>query len=300
MDFAPAYAQGVNTALVKLRLEKRAGLFSRPAEYLSGLGSTAEKALFSRTNKILRPEAQSVLKKHLGGVAGNTLNEVAGNALLGGALSGGMQAAFAEPDDRVSAGLKGVVPGMLGGAAWGAIGGPTRSLFRNATRHQLENSARAASLHNPAAVAKQLVDKDSWWKNVKDTVTGNHPLGRMAPATAALSGTAAMGLADFYLPSKLNLMGDQEPPQDQQRVVTASSKKDDSKMPFEAKGSTAGSIASNISTKALMRFKKFPFQKKLHPFALDVAPVLITAAGGYGGYIAAKKLERHLSTSKKK
>jgi hypothetical protein len=305
MYFAPAYAQGVQTALAELRLEKNAGIFSRPAAYLSELGTAAEKALYSRSRKHLSPAAQQTLKKYVGGVASNTLQETAANAALGGVIGGGLQAAFAEPGEGVNAGLRGVVPGVLGGAAWGAVSGPTRALMRNATRQHLEGRAIASKIHNPAAAAKKLVDTDSWWQNVKDSVTSNHPMGRTAPALAALSGTAAMGLADFYLPSKLNIMGMSEPPEapppsQQSRVVTASHKKDHSKVPIEVKGSSLGSISSNITTKALIRTHKFPFQAKLHPFALEVAPVLITAAGGFAGYAAAKKLERHLSTSKKK
>ncbi len=316
MNNAPAYSQGVKTALAVLRLNKSAGiyssLFTRPAAYLEGVGQSAEKALYGQTSKWLSPGAQNTLQAHLKGVPGKTLQEAALGAGMGAALGAPMQAAFADPDHRGEAAAQGALSGLGTGALWGGISGATRGLIHNATRNNLQNYAASRRFKNPAAKATQTFDSRSWWQNVKDTATGKGPLGRRGAATAALGGTAGLALGDIYLPSKVDSMLHPEPEaqpapqQAPQRVVTAATRNDDGGMPIEAKGSSIGSIISNISTKTLLRTKRFPMQRKLHPFVLDIAPVLITAAGGTAGFMAAKKLDAHLnsrrhpSTSKKK
>lgn len=312
MNNAPAYAQGVKTALGDLRLEKSAspGLFSKllapSAKYLGNLGSIAEKNIYAQTGKFLSPASQRTFKAYTKGIPGQTLKETALGAGLGAAIGAPLEAAFAEPGERGEAALHGAVSGLGTGALWGGISGLSRGLIHNATRRNLQNYASSRGFKNPAAEAKQLFDERSWWQNVKDTATGKGPLGRRGAATAALGGTAGLVLGDVYLPTKIDSMINPLPaeypaqPLDQPRVVTASAKKNkEVKMPAGIKGSILGSLSTNIGVRALLHTKKFPLQKKLHPFALEIAPILLTTAGSSGGYLLGKKLEKHLDSRKK-
>jgi hypothetical protein len=326
MNFAPAYAQGVKVALAELRLTnvKSAGLFNvlnrtgarigaqigsriinPPAKYLTGLGARAENAVYPQTAKFLSPENQSRFKTLTQNVAGHTLNEMAGGAAIGGLAGAGTNAAMAEPGERGEAAARGALHGAWTGALWGAVSGPTRHLIRNATRGHLTNLGAKIDPTTAAAAAHQVVDKDRWRQNVKDVFTGKGPLGRRGAATAALSGTVGAGLADFYLPTKvLNAVEGENPHTEsfqdpaQPRVVTASSKKEDEGMSTGIKGSTIGGMATNIAVRGLRYKGKLPFQKKLHPFLLEITPMLLTSAGGAAGYLTAKKIEKHFKAAK--
>lgn len=306
MNTAPAYSQGVKAALGDLRLEKNA-IFSRitqalkPAsDYLGGLGQIAERGIYSQSKNVLGPEAQRTFKAYTKGVPGQTLKETALGAGLGAVIGAPLEAAFAEPGERGEAALHGAVSGLGTGAVWGGISGLSRGLIHNATRRNLQQYAAKRRFKNPAAEAKQLFDDRSWWQNVKDTATGKGPLGRRGAATAALGGTAGLVLGDVYLPTKIDAALNPHPTPDQPRVVTASARRDkDVKMPAGIKGSMFGSLGVNIGTRALIYGKKLPLQKKMHPFALQVVPILLTTAGGSGGYLLGKKIEKHLDSRKK-
>ena len=86
-----------------------------------------------------------------------------------------------------------------------------------------------------------------------------------------------------------------------QRVTTASDKKhtrhntqEEGLIPSTMLGSYMGGMGTNLSTRALLRANKFPFQGHLNPkgYTREILPIVVTSAGTMSGYITAKKLKQ--------
>jgi len=292
------YAQGCNTALEELHLIKTAAPWYSHAwhaipqltQRLQAYGPKIEKQVY----KVL-PGAQPYLK----GVPAQAINESIVGTGFGAALGAGMGAVTAEPGERGEAALRGAGTGAWQGAAFGGISGLTRGPIVNAARNRLAVLAKQRGLADPVTAGNTEYSKN-WFRNAKELATGKGALGRQGSAVAAGGGLAGLAIGDFYAPTVL-MPGLNEHPPDQ-RTTTASADPEENLIPSTMLGSYIGGMSTNLSTRALLRAHKFPFQGHLNPkgYAREILPIVVTSAGTVSGYITAKKLKQLTATSSTK
>lgn len=283
------YIQGQNAALHKLRFEKTAlrlpfrRLIPQITQRLNRSGTNIENSVYKHLPST---------KPYLAGVPSLVLKETAIGAALGGALGAPLGAMAAEPGERAQGALSGLASGAGQGALWGGLSAGIRGPIANVARNRLIELGKQKGLSTSAARQKALAeyDKRSWTGNVKDIFTGAGALGRKGSAIAAGGGTAGLLIGDLYVPSKVD-----EAINPENRITTAAAKakKDDSGIPPTMLGSYVGGMGTNIGTRLLLRNKRFPFQRKLGPAALEIVPIVATTGGAATGYLTAKKLKKY-------
>lgn len=139
--------------------EKTAFLGMAAKAFGAGLRKYGPTGLMKFTNPLAQRAENAVIRgaTHLGadpakarglvrGVAHKTIRDTASGALAGGVLSGGINAAMAEPGESGSAFASGFGSGALSGAGFGAASGIGEGLLRNARGMHFKNLAKTTSV----------------------------------------------------------------------------------------------------------------------------------------------------------
>jgi hypothetical protein len=128
------------------------------------------------------------------GVGKKMIRDTVSGGLVGGTLSGGLNAAMAEPGERGSAFASGFGSGALSGAGFGAISGVGEGLVNNAKRMRFRDLSKTTG-----TPMKQLVtrSKDMGWRDAASksfkAPDPMNPLGKMDQGIARTKMTAGLG-----------------------------------------------------------------------------------------------------------
>lgn len=137
-------------------------------KFTNPLAQRLENSVISGATRFLGTDPTKT-RQMVRGVAHKAIRDTAGGALVGGTLSGGLNAAMAEPGERGSAFASGFGSGALSGAGFGAVSGVGEGLLRNAKGMHFKNLAKTTGVPTGqlATKAHRMGWRDSFGKAFK-------------------------------------------------------------------------------------------------------------------------------------
>lgn len=162
-------------------------------KFTNPLAQRAENAVISGATRFLGTDPTKT-RQLVRGVAHKTIRDAAGGAAVGGVLSGGINAAMAEPGERGSAFASGFGSGALSGAGFGAASGVGEGLLRNAKGMHFKNLAKATGVPTGqlATRAQHMGWRDALGKAVR-TPDAMNPLGKIDQSVARAKLVGGLG-----------------------------------------------------------------------------------------------------------
>ena len=187
---------------------------SKLMQFTNPLARRAESAVINGATRFLGTDPTKT-RQMVRGVAHKTIRDTASGALAGGVLSGGLNAAMAEPGERGSAFASGFGSGALSGAGFGAVSGVGEGLLGNAKRMRFRDLSKTTGMPLKQMVtrSKDMGWRDALGKSVR-TPDAMNPLGKVDQSiarTKLLGGLGFLG-AQAAPDVAVNAFSDSPPP----------------------------------------------------------------------------------------
>jgi len=166
-------------------------------------GDKAEKLLVQGAGHFLSPERTQSLAQAVKGISRPMVRDAWSNAVIGGGLSGGLNAAFAEKGERGKAFLQGAASGAGLGAVSGAVQGASTGIFKNLRAKNIMNMANTHGVM-PGTLGKDIYKQNMFWGKgnaLRGAFGKEDSLHRQASRAKLVGGMATGVGAGFILPT---------------------------------------------------------------------------------------------------
>jgi len=167
---------------------------SKLMQFTNPLARRAESAVINGATRFLGTDPTKT-RQMVRGVAHKAIRDTVSGGLAGGVLSGGLNAAMAEPGERGSAFASGFGSGALSGAGFGAATGVGEGLLGNAKRMRFRELSKTTGMP-----LKQMVtrSKDMGWRDaLGKSMRAPDPMNPLGKVDQSIARTKLVGGLGF-------------------------------------------------------------------------------------------------------